>query len=205
MKRWSDANYPAMIHKYDLQDLEKAKHLCPKLYYEPRGSSEEEDFAEILLQEGAAGRGKVATMEEPFCMECESILGSAVPQQGLLEVAHDPRCRKCGFLNPHAPDVTLMTHAQVHVTELETARMVAEQQVLQAERYQSTLDGLSEGLADTRVTTEQRCEECGWNTAYYWSAQVPSSPIAPAFLYRTTREAMRAYSIGQKGESKHSC
>jgi hypothetical protein len=55
------------------------------------------------------------------------------------------------------------------------------------------------------VTTEQRCEECGWNTAYYWSAQVPSSPIAPAFLYRTTREAMRAYSIGQKGESKHSC
>jgi DNA-directed RNA polymerase subunit M/transcription elongation factor TFIIS len=152
------------------------------LYYEPRGSSEEEDFAEILLQEGAAGRGKVATMEEPFCMECESMLGSAVPQQGLLEVAHDPRCRKCGFLNPHAPDGTLMTHAQVHVTELEPARMVAEQQVLQAERYQSTLDGLSEGLADTRVTTEQRCEECGWNTAYYWSAQVPGSPIAPAFL-----------------------
>ena len=67
--------------------------------------------------------------------------------------------------------------------------MVAEQQVLQAERYQSTLDGLSEGLADTRVTTEQRCEECGWNTAYYWSAQVPSSPIAPAFLYRTEPRA----------------
>ena len=42
LRPWSDAHYPATIEKYKLRDIQEAKHLCPKLYYEPRGSSEEE-------------------------------------------------------------------------------------------------------------------------------------------------------------------
>ena len=42
LRRWTDRHYAATITKYNLQDLESAKHLCPKLYFEPRGSSEEE-------------------------------------------------------------------------------------------------------------------------------------------------------------------
>jgi hypothetical protein len=81
MARWSDARYAATIAKYNLRDIESAKHLCPKLYYEPRGSSEEEEFAEMLLDTGAAGR-RVPTIEEPFCMQCESLLGAPIPAQG---------------------------------------------------------------------------------------------------------------------------
>jgi hypothetical protein len=42
LRPWSDVRYPATIEKYKLRDIQEAKHLCPKLYFEPRGSSEEE-------------------------------------------------------------------------------------------------------------------------------------------------------------------
>ena len=60
MRSWTDANYLATIEKYNLQDLEKAKHLCPKLYFEPRGSSEEEDFAEMLADDRASNATSVS-------------------------------------------------------------------------------------------------------------------------------------------------
>lgn len=171
MRRWSDANYTATIKKYNLQDVENAKYLCPKLYYEPRGSSEEEEFAEMLLEQDT-GRNQVPTTDEPFCMECESLLGAPIPSLGLDELAHDPRCRKCGFLNPHAPDGTLLTHGNVNMVEMEPSKLVLEQQQMIAEKYHAALDSLDEGQANLRPTTEQRCEECGWKIAYYWSAQV---------------------------------
>jgi len=186
LRAWTDANYPATIRKYNLQDLDKAKYLCPKMYYEPRGSSEEEDFAEMLLDQGLS-RSKVPSMNEPFCMECEALLGAPVPSQGLQEMSHDPRCRKCGFMNPHGPDGTLMTHAQVDLVELEPSKLFHDEQALAAQKYFSTLNELEEGQANLRPTTEQRCEECGWKMAYYWSAQVRGADEGQTAFFECVR------------------
>ena len=173
MARWSDGNYAATIAKYNLQDLEKAKHLCPKLYFEPRGSSEEEEFADMLLEREARGT-QMPTMEEPFCIECEAMLGGNAAELGLTNVPNDPRCHACGFLNPHGQDGKLMTAAQVDMVELEPSAVWDQLQQDQAEKYlsASNMDELHLGQANLRPTTEQLCEDCGWKTAYYWSAQV---------------------------------
>lgn len=85
-------------------------------------------------------------------------------------------------MNPHAPDGTLLTDAQVHVVEMEpsTAGYLADQQAAAAERFMADvnqLDDLDQGLASARPTTEQRCQECGFKTAYYWTRQVMLCPI----------------------------
>ena len=171
--RWSDSNYAATIAKYNLQDLEKAKHLCPKLYFEPRGSSEEEEFRDMLLEREAPGT-HMPTTEEPFCVQCEAMLGANAAELGITDTPSDPRCHTCGFLNPHGQDGKLMTAAQVDLVEFEPAPVWDDLQQAEAEKYlsASNMDDLHLGQANIRPTTQQTCEECGWKKAYYWSAQV---------------------------------
>ena len=172
MARWSDSNYAASIAKYNLQSLEKAKHLCPKLYFEPRGSSEEEEFAAMLLQPAAAAC-QMPTIDEPFCMQCDNMLGADAGEQGLGGGTNDAPCHACGFLNPHGQDGQLMTHAQVDVVEFEPSPLCDELQQAEADKYlNADVDELKLGQGNIRPTTEQTCEECGWKVAYYWSAQV---------------------------------
>ena len=135
-----------------------------------------------------AGGCTVPTMEEPFCMSCESLLGAPVPAQGLDEMAHDPHCRKCGFVNPHGPDGTLLTHARVAVTELEPSKVMADAQERAAEAYLNTVDEIAAAASvNVRPTTEQRCEECGWKTAYYWSAQVRGADEGQTAFFQCVR------------------
>jgi hypothetical protein len=42
-----------------------------------------QDFAELLVDGGHMG-SKVPTMDEPFCMRCQALLGAPVPAQGAV-------------------------------------------------------------------------------------------------------------------------
>jgi DNA-directed RNA polymerase subunit M/transcription elongation factor TFIIS len=186
--RWTDENYAATIEKYNLQDISKAKHLCPKLYFEPPGSSEEDVFAQMLADDRGLGP-KVPSMQEPFCMSCEALLGAPLPEQGLYTEDDDPRCRQCGFMNPHGPDGTLLTHAQVNMVELEPSKLVHDEQQAAGERYLASVDEtLREAVTpNLRPTTQQRCEECGWNEAYYWAAQVRGADEGQTAFFECVR------------------
>jgi hypothetical protein len=63
----------------------------------------------------------------------------------------------------------------VGVAEFEPSQYVAEEQQAAAERFMAEandLDDVDLGLTDARPTTEQRCIDCGFKTAYYWTRQV---------------------------------
>lgn len=98
-------------------------------------------------------------------------------------------------MNPHAADGTLLTDGQVDVVEMEPTKYLAEEQAAAAERFMADVndldDELDQGLADARPTTEQRCEECGFKTAYYWTRQVRGAVVRGAAGLRSTLLAPR--------------
>lgn len=89
LRRWTDRHYAATITKYNLQDLESAKHLCPKLYFEPRGSSEEEvrscGAGELMRRREA--RGLSCVLDTCLCL-----LAHLPPAPAVASQVHGPSC-----------------------------------------------------------------------------------------------------------------
>ena len=67
---------PSEIYAWGVEGTSLRCETSPEALLEPRGSSEEEDFAAMLLQPAAAAC-QMPTMDEPFCMQCDNMLGAA--------------------------------------------------------------------------------------------------------------------------------
>ena len=64
----------------------------------------------------------------------------------------------------------------------------ADAQERAAEAYLNTVDEIAAAASvNVRPTTEQRCEECGWKTAYYWSAQVRGADEGQTAFFQCVR------------------
>jgi hypothetical protein len=104
-------------------------------------------------------------------------------------------------MNPHGADGTLLTDGQVDVVEMEPTKYLADEQAAAAERFMADVndldDELDQGLADVRPTTEQRCEECGFKTAYYWTRQVSGAVLSRAAGLRSSLLARTARPCAQ--------
>jgi len=181
--RWKDEDeYAKRVEEYGLQDLDTVSHLIPKLPFEPLSSGEEREarLEASLLQPHPAD--EVPHEGLPFCAECGMTLGVGRPSLGLAPDAGDPRCRFCGFLNAHDGAGRLLNDPEIAAVELEPSPMMRETWEHEAESWMRPLGGGEEeeeqedprDTVQARRQTEQRCDECGHNRAYYSTRQVRS-------------------------------
>ena len=75
------------------------------------------------------------------------------------------------------------------MVELEPSKLVHDEQQAAGERYLASVDEtLREAVTpNLRPTTQQRCEECGWNEAYYWAAQVRGADEGQTAFFECVR------------------
>eukprot|EP00283_Hemiselmis_rufescens_P008696 CAMPEP_0173424158 /NCGR_PEP_ID=MMETSP1357-20121228/4144_1 /TAXON_ID=77926 /ORGANISM="Hemiselmis rufescens, Strain PCC563" /LENGTH=335 /DNA_ID=CAMNT_0014387333 /DNA_START=146 /DNA_END=1149 /DNA_ORIENTATION=+ len=181
VRRWNDDDeYAKRVEEYGLQDMEKVSHLIPKLWFEPL-SSEEEREARVeaaLLQ--PCDDDVIPHTGHPFCVKCQMMLGVERPSLGLAADPGDPRCRFCGFLNAHDGDGRVLNDPEVEAVELEPSPMMRGVRQHETEAWMRPYDPEEDGdenpqdTVQRRRQTEQRCDECGHNRAYYHTRQVRS-------------------------------
>jgi len=179
VKRWKDDDkYEALIDQYGLQDVDKVSHLAPKLWFEPMSSGEEEEarFEAGLVHPHV--EDEIPHSGYPFCAKCHMMLGVARPALSLTPDPGDPRCRFCGYLNAHDGGGRLLNDPEVSLTEFEPSPTMRDVVSRDAESWLRPVESDEESGGDAQQTvqprkqTEQRCDECGHQKAYYHTRQV---------------------------------
>lgn len=178
LDRWRDENYDATIEKYGLKDFKKVQHLVPKMWFEPLSSGDEaEEFRQAKEFVRHDPEDDIPHAGNPFCVKCGMTLGVARRDLNLEADPNDPRCRFCGFVNAHDGTGSILNDPEVNMVEFGPGLAVLQAGLRQNEEWFHHLDakgGEQMQRGPIRKETEMRCESCGYNKCYYWTAQVRS-------------------------------